>query len=352
MSQLGLMVLAIGLSNYQVSIYHLFTHAMFKALLFMSAGSIIHSVVYESQDIRTFGGLIHYLPVTYVCLLIASLSLMAIPGLSGFYSKDLIIESAYGVYSLSGFTLYWFAIMSATLTSIYSFRLLYLIFYNIPNANRYTYHIIHESDYKMLIPMIILAILSIFIGYLTRDIYLGFGSPFNSIFTHPSNLAIVDIELSLPTSYKLLPLILTIIAVSSVLYIYEFNYTFLPSHTNNLFYKLYLYTNNKFMIDQLLNNVILRSTLYISILSSQFIDKGLLQIYGPTGLYNGLNYLSYNIIQLTSNTYHNVNYNTSIRHYGLYLLTLLFVIGFAYYISSYNLIILLILTMALTLQLV
>ena len=77
--------------------------------------------------------------------------------------------------------------MSATLTSIYSFRLLYLIFYNIPNANRYTYHIIHESDYKMLIPMIILAILSIFIGYLTRDIYLGFGSPFNSIFTHPSN---------------------------------------------------------------------------------------------------------------------------------------------------------------------
>jgi NADH-ubiquinone oxidoreductase chain 5 len=106
MSQLGLMVLAIGLSSYQVSIYHLFTHAMFKALLFMSAGSIIHSVVYESQDIRTFGGLIHYLPVTYISILIASLSLMAIPGLSGFYSKDLIIESAYGVYSLSGFTLY------------------------------------------------------------------------------------------------------------------------------------------------------------------------------------------------------------------------------------------------------
>jgi NADH-ubiquinone oxidoreductase chain 5 len=242
--------------------------------------------------------------------------------------------------------------MSATLTSIYSFRVLYLIFYNIPNSNRYTYHIIHESDYIMLIPMIILAILSIFIGYLTRDIYLGFGSPFNSIFTHPSNLALVDIELSLPTSYKLLPLILTIIAVSSVLYIYEFNYNFLPKYTNNLFYKLYLYANSKFMIDQLLNNVILRSTLYISILSSQFIDKGLLHIYGPTGLYNGLNYLSYNIIQLTSNTYHKVNYNTSLRHYGLYLLTLLFVISFTYYIGSYNLIILLILTMALTLQLV
>jgi NADH-ubiquinone oxidoreductase chain 5 len=341
MSQLGLMVLAIGLSSYQVSIYHLFTHAMFKALLFMSAGSIIHSVIYESQDIRTFGGLIHYLPVTYISILIASLSLMAIPGLSGFYSKDLIIESAYGVYSLSGFTLYWFAITSATLTSIYSFRLLYLIFYNIPNANRYTYYSIHESDYKMLIPMIILAILSIFIGYLTRDIYLGFGSPFNSIFTHPSNLSLVDIELSLPTSYKLLPLILTILSVSSVLFIYEYNYNWLPNIKNSYVYNLYLYTNNKFMLDQIINNIILRSSLSISILSSQFIDKGLLQIYGPTGLYNSANKDS--IFNQT---------NTNIRHYGIYLLILLIIISFIYYISliinysiAYNLILLLLITL-------
>lgn len=354
MSQLGLMVLAIGLSSYQASIYHLFTHGMFKALLFMSAGSIIHSIVYESQDIRTFGGLINYLPVTYVCLLIASLSLMAIPGLSGFYSKDIIIESAYGVYTLSGFTLYWFAIISATLTTIYSFRVLYLVFFNTPNANRYTYNIIHESDYKMLVPMIILAIFSIFIGYITKDIYLGFGSPFNSIFTHPNNLSIVDIEMSLPTSYKLLPLFLTIFSVFAVVFIYEFNYSWLPSFTNTIFYNLYLYANSKFMIDQIINNLILRSGLYSGLLLSQFVDKGLLHIYGPTGLYRGLNYLSNKpLLSLDSTSYINeisnsINplfYNTSkstpVRFYGIFLLSLLFILSFFIFSSSYTLIILL-----------
>jgi NADH-ubiquinone oxidoreductase chain 5 len=106
MSQLGLMVVAIGLSAYNISLFHLFCHAMFKALLFMSAGSIIHSIVSESQDIRTYGGLLNYLPVTYVCILIASLSLMAFPGLTGYYSKDIIIESTIGVYTISGYIIY------------------------------------------------------------------------------------------------------------------------------------------------------------------------------------------------------------------------------------------------------
>jgi len=106
MSQLGMMVVAIGLGNYNASIYHLFCHAMFKALLFMSAGSIIHSIITESQDIRTFGGYIHYLPITYICIFIASLSLMAIPGLSGYYSKDIIIEATYTTYTISGYIMY------------------------------------------------------------------------------------------------------------------------------------------------------------------------------------------------------------------------------------------------------
>lgn len=145
MSQLGLMVVAIGLSAYNISLFHLFCHAMFKALLFMSAGSIIHSVVSESQDVRTYGGFLAFLPVTYSAILIASLSLMAVPGLTGFYSKDVIIESAYGVYTVSGFIIYWFSLASATLTTLYSIRLLYLVFYAAPNATRFVYHNLHES---------------------------------------------------------------------------------------------------------------------------------------------------------------------------------------------------------------
>jgi NADH-ubiquinone oxidoreductase chain 5 len=106
MSQLGLMILAIGLSNYNASLFHLFTHAFFKALLFMSAGSIIHSISIESQDIRYFGGFLHFLPITYICFLIGSFTLMALPGLSGYYSKDIIIESSIGIYTISGFIIY------------------------------------------------------------------------------------------------------------------------------------------------------------------------------------------------------------------------------------------------------
>ena len=119
MSQLSIMVLAIGISAYDLAIYHLYCHAFFKALLFMGAGSVIHSFVAESQDMRKYGGLIEYLPFSYTAILIASLSLMAIPGLTGYYSKDIIIESLYGSYTLSGYILYYIAVGSATLTSIY-----------------------------------------------------------------------------------------------------------------------------------------------------------------------------------------------------------------------------------------
>lgn len=330
MSQLGLMIVAIGLSNYNASIYHLFTHAMFKALLFMSAGSIIHSIVTESQDIRTFGGLTNFTPITYTCLLIGSLSLMAIPGLSGFYSKDIIIESSYGVYSLSGYIVYWFALISATLTTIYSFRLIYLVFYNTPNANKYSYYIVQEWDIFLILPMIILAIFSIFVGYLTRDLYLGMGSPFTSLFTHPDNLSIIETEFNLPIYIKLLPLILSLFFISSILLVYEFNYKLLPNFTNGLFYNYYLCTNTKFMLDNIFNNDILRSVLNFSYYLNLYIDRGLLYIYGPVGLYRSLNILSYNITSTSSNIHlinNNNKFKSSIKHYNFYLFFLLITIA-------------------------
>lgn len=337
MSQLGLMVVAIGCSNYNVGLYHLFTHAMFKALLFMSAGSIIHSIIYESQDIRNYGGIVHYMPITYSCLLIASLSLMALPGLSGYYSKDLIIETVYSIYTISGYTIYWFSVISATLTTLYSIRMLYLIFLNTPNANKYSYNIISESSYIMLIPMIILAIMSIFIGYITRDIYVGMGSSFNSLLIHPNNLNIIETEFALPMFYKLLPLILTILGTLFILFIYEFAYNLLPKFNNNLFYNLYYYLNSKFMLDQLLNNVILRSSLLLSIHNYRYIDKGILHILGPTNLSNILNNLSYNITYLSSHP-------SQLRHYTIYLLILLSILSILLIYTNYLLLLLFLIT--------
>nr|YP_008474885.1 NADH dehydrogenase subunit 5 [Diddensiella santjacobensis]AGS44125.1 NADH dehydrogenase subunit 5 [Diddensiella santjacobensis] len=299
MSQLGIMVVSIGLSYYSASMYHLLCHAMFKALLFMAAGSIIHSIVYESQDIRYYGSYIHFLPVTYICITIASLSLMAVPGLSGYYSKDIIIETTYCIYTISGYILYYITLCSASLTTLYSIRLLYLVFFNIPNSNKYTYYTIQESSYTMLVPMIILCILSIVLGYVTKDIYLGMGSNFYSILNH-NNTILLDMEYTLPTIYKILPLLCTVLCTTIVFIVYEYYYSIITIYNSNILRSIYVYANSKFLIDQILNNIILRSMLYFSMLCNMYVDRGILYIYGPRGLYNAINIMSYNILYNTS----------------------------------------------------
>jgi len=121
------MVFACGLSNYSVSMFHLVNHAYFKALLFLAAGSVIHALS-DEQDMRKMGGLLKVLPFTYIMMLIGSLSLMGFPFLTGFYSKDVILELTYSKYTFSGNFAYYLGLISAFFTSFYSFRLLYLAF--------------------------------------------------------------------------------------------------------------------------------------------------------------------------------------------------------------------------------
>ncbi len=133
MSQLGMMVIAVGLSSYNIALFHLVNHAFYKALLFLGAGAVIHAVA-DNQDFRKYGGLISYLPLTYSVMLIASLSLVAIPFMSGFYSKDLILESAYGQYHLYSVIVYYIATIGAMFTTLYSVKILYLTFLSYPNG--------------------------------------------------------------------------------------------------------------------------------------------------------------------------------------------------------------------------
>src|SRR6267154_2702710 len=125
MSQLGMMVIAIGLSSYNIALFHLINHAFYKALLFLGAGSIIHAM-HDNQDLRKYGGLKLYLPLSYSIILIASLSLIALPFMSGFYSKDFILESAYGQFYFSSIIIYFIAIIGASFTTLYSIKTLYL----------------------------------------------------------------------------------------------------------------------------------------------------------------------------------------------------------------------------------
>ena len=136
-SQLGYMVMACGLSQYSISLFHLMNHAFFKALLFLSAGSVIHALA-DEQDMRKMGGLIKSIPFTYTMVVIGSLSLMGFPYLTGFYSKDLILELAYDQYYLA--FAHWLGVFSALLTAAYSLRLIYFTFISNTNAKKEVFH--------------------------------------------------------------------------------------------------------------------------------------------------------------------------------------------------------------------
>lgn len=142
-SQLGYMVMACGLSQYSISLFHLMNHAFFKALLFLSAGSVIHALA-DEQDMRKMGGLIRSIPFTYTMIVIGSLSLMGFPYLTGFYSKDLILELAYDQYYLA--FAHWLGVFSALLTAAYSLRLIYLTFISNTNAKKEVFSQAHEGS--------------------------------------------------------------------------------------------------------------------------------------------------------------------------------------------------------------
>jgi len=166
-SQLGYMIFACGISNYSVSVFHLMNHAFFKALLFLSAGSVIHAMS-DEQDMRKMGGLASSFPLTYAMMLIGSLSLIGFPFLTGFYSKDVILELAYTKYTISGNFAFWLGSISVLFTSYYSFRLLFLTFLVPTNSFGRDISRCHDAPIPMAIPSILLALGSLFVGYLAK----------------------------------------------------------------------------------------------------------------------------------------------------------------------------------------
>jgi NADH-quinone oxidoreductase subunit L len=166
LSQLGYMTMALGAGAYGAGIFHLMTHAFFKALLFLAAGSVIIAMHHE-QDMRRMGGLRKYLPVTYWTCLIGSLALIGFPGLSGFFSKDIIIESLHDSQTEGAGFAYWCALVSVFVTALYSFRLVFMTFHGKERMDEHTREHLHESPWVVTLPLVALAIPSIAIGWLT-----------------------------------------------------------------------------------------------------------------------------------------------------------------------------------------
>lgn len=341
MSQLGMMVIAVGLSSYNIALFHLVNHAFYKALLFLGAGAVIHAVA-DNQDFRKYGGLRAFLPLTYSVMLIASLSLVAFPFMTGFYSKDFIIESAYGQYYFSGTAVYFVSTIGAMFTTLYSVKVLYLTFLTNPNGPLINYKHAHEGDIFMSLPLIILAVFSIFFGYITKDIFIGLGTSFfidNSLFIHPSHEILLDTEFAVPTLFKILPLIFTVTLSIISLVLSEFIPKVLTQFKLSRFgYNVFSFFNQRFLIELFYNRYITDMVLKLGGQTTKVLDKGSIELIGPYGLEKGLISLSRKISKLDTGV---------ITSYALYILVgLTFYILIPYlYVIDNNLLIIILFTL-------
>lgn len=285
-SQLGYMVFAAGLSSYSVSMFHLSNHAFFKALLFLGAGSVIHALS-DEQDMRKMGGLVRILPFTYTAILVGSMALMGFPFLTGFYSKDVILEVAYGCFTLEGRFVHTLGSLAAFFTAYYSTRLLSLTFLRPVNGNRVVYEHAHESPFAMSFPLFILSIASLFVGYSTRDMFIGMGTDFwgNSLFTLPTKQYMLESEW-LDASVKIVPLIFSISGASLAFTHYLFSFETLFALKNfPLGRSLYTFLNRKWLFDKVYNEWVSQSLLNVAYTQTyQGMDRGLLEFLGPQGI--------------------------------------------------------------------
>ena len=311
-SQLGYMVFSCGVSNYSASLFHLMNHAFFKALLFLSAGAVIHALA-DEQDMRKMGGLIKTLPFTYSLMLIGSLSLAGFPFLTGFYSKDAILELTLAQYTISGSFAYWLGTISALFTSFYSFRLLFLTFINNPQSSLTNFKFSGESPLSMSLPLFLLALGSIFIGYLGKDAFIGIGSSFftHSIFVLHNHITLINAEFLSPLT-KLIPVISSIVGALLAILFY--------SESRSIYYQnIYKFLSNKWHFDYIYNHYIVKPIfLWGHNVSYKVLDKGLFEAIGPTGLSSGIRYLSTIFSKLQSGQVYNYAF-TIILFTTLYL---------------------------------
>ena len=289
-SQLGYMIFSCGLSAYNIGFFHLANHAFFKALLFLTAGGIIHSIN-DEQDIRKIGGLIKIIPLSYILIIAGSLALIGFPFLSGFYSKEIIIEIAYSSFKVTGHFAFFIGSIAALLTSFYSIKAIYLCFLCSPRGFKKNYENSSEIDFYIYTPLILLFFGSLFYGYFTKDFIVGIGSHFfsTSIFKHPFNIDSTIFEY-IPIYIKLLPLFFSILGMILAILIYRYNYFYIdllkikkPSNYIMGFKIL----NKKWFFDKILNisiSQVIFNYSYTNIYKK--IDKGFLELFGPFGISN------------------------------------------------------------------
>ena len=281
-SQLGYMFFATGVGAYNIAMFHLFTHAFFKALLFLGSGSVIHAFK-DEQDINKMGGVWKHLPYTYAMMIIGTLALTGFPFLSGFYSKDAIIEFAYLRDNTTGYYAAGIGIFTAFLTSIYSWRLIFKTFHGDFNNEKMKINETHESPLVMLIPLVLLSIGAIFAGMLFKDLFAGHGL---SSFWNQSIFFLEPLSSEHPPTWFLLltPILVTLsIPISYYLFVKNKKVVEGIVQVNQPLYK---FLKNKWYFDELYEVIFIKSSKTIGSFLWKFCDVRIIDGFGPDGISN------------------------------------------------------------------
>ena len=280
-SQLGYMFFAAGVGAYNVAMFHLFTHAFFKALLFLGSGSVIHSFK-DEQDINQMGAVYKKLPYTYIFMIIGTLALTGFPFLSGFYSKDAIIEFAYLKGNTTGYYAAGIGIFTAVLTSIYSWRLIFKTFHGEYNNRKIDINEMHESPLVMLIPLFVLAIGAIFAGFLFKDLFIGHGE--QNVFWGNSIKFLNPLSTEHPPLWFLLTTpILVLISIPLAYYLFVKDKD-IPNRIVQSNKPLYNFLINKWYFDELYNVLFIQSSKKIGLFFWKIIDVKVIDKFGPDGV--------------------------------------------------------------------
>ena len=283
-SQLGYMFVALGVGAYSVGIFHLFTHAFFKALLFLGSGSVIHAMS-DEQDIRHMGGLRKLIPFTWAMMLIGTLALTGFPFTAGFYSKDAIVEAAFAAHSGIGMYAFYATVIAAFMTSFYSWRLMFLTFHGKSRAKQDVLDHVHESPWVMLIPLVLLAVGSIVAGFLFKayfvgDAYQSFWR--TSLFTGTGNTILEDLH-HVPKLVVFMPTIMMVAGflVACLMYIWV---PVLPLLMSRMFKPIYLFFLNKWYFDELYDWVFVRPAKWLGRFLWKIGDGRIIDGLGPDGV--------------------------------------------------------------------
>jgi NADH-ubiquinone oxidoreductase chain 5 len=316
-SQLGYMVFTVGLSQYQISLFHLFNHAFFKAILFLNAGVVIHSFL-DDQDIRKTGKLRNLLPSLYVINLIATLAITGFPFLTGFYSKDVIIETAYNTLIISNNAVYWLATVTAALTAFYSFKVLAIVFYEDINSLKVKVEKLHLISNFLFIPIVLLSLFSCFVGFMARELFIGLGQNSFTFIILPENYTLIENEFTC-FYVKLIPLGVTIFSVLVLrvvlrnIDIYKRIFIIPCSKI------IVLFLNNKWYFDHIVNSLGYSLFNFCYQITYKLVDKNILEHLFMQKLTYGV--LNLSVFFLRFNT------GVVIHHISLLLLGLIFFIS-------------------------